>query len=182
MTTPDHPWSVPIRLDEVPEAGKHVVLEPKAEVLAALAKPVGVDAIERLKANVEVRRLGRDGLRVKGEVKATVRQTCVVSLTPLTNAVHETFEVDFVPPRVEKEIDINEIDIDVDSSDEAEPLTGNSIDLGQVVTEFLTLGVDPYPRKADTAFEPPAAAEGAVEAAANPFAALAALKNKGPKQ
>jgi uncharacterized metal-binding protein YceD (DUF177 family) len=175
------PWSVPIRLDEVPEGGKHVVLEPSAEVCAALAKPMGVDAVERLKAVVEVRRLGRDGLRVVGEVRATVRQTCVVSLTPLTNEIREPIKVDFVPPRSDKVIDINEIEIDIDASDEAESLTGNSIDLGHVVTEFVTLAVDPYPRQPDAAFAPPAAGEGAAVAAANPFAALAALKGKGPK-
>jgi uncharacterized metal-binding protein YceD (DUF177 family) len=180
MTT-ELPWSVPIRLDEVPEGGKHVVLEPSAEVRAALAKPMGVDAVERLKAVVEVRRLGRDGLRVVGEVRATVRQTCVVSLTPLTNEIREPIKVDFVPPRSDKVIDINEIEIDIDASDEAEPLTGNSIDLGHVVTEFVTLAVDPYPRQPDAAFAPPAAGEGVAEAAANPFAALAALKGKGPK-
>jgi uncharacterized metal-binding protein YceD (DUF177 family) len=179
--TVELPWSVPIRLDEVPEGGKHVVLEPPAEVLSALAKPVGVDAVERLKAVMAVRRLGRDGLRVAGEVQATVRQTCVVSLTPLTNQIHERIEVDFVPPRSDKVIDINEIEIDIDASNEAEPLTGNSIDLGHVVTEFLTLAVDPYPRQPDAAFAPPAAGEGATEAAASPFAALAALKGKGPK-
>jgi uncharacterized metal-binding protein YceD (DUF177 family) len=180
--TADHPWSAPIRLDEVPDGGRHVVLEPSAEVRAALAKPVGVDAIERLKATAEVRRLGRDGVRVVGEVRATVRQTCVVSLTPVNNEIHETFEVDFLPPRTDKASDINEIDIDVHESDEAEPLTGNSIDLGQVATEFLTLGVDPYPRRPDAAFERPVAGEGAAEGAANPFAALAALKNKGAKE
>jgi uncharacterized metal-binding protein YceD (DUF177 family) len=179
--TAELPWSVPIRLDEVPEGGKHVVLEPSAEVRAALAKPVGVDEVERLKAVLEVRRLGRDGLRVTGEVRATVRQTCVVSLTPLTNEIHEPITVDFVPPRSDKVMNINEIEIDVDASDEAEPLTGNSIDLGHVVTEFLTLAVDPYPRKPDAAFAPPAAGEGAAEAAVNTFAALAALKGKVPK-
>jgi len=179
--TVGHPWSMPVRVDEVPEGGKHVVMEPSPETRAALAQSVGVDAIDRLKAVVEVRRLGRDGLRVLGDVRATVRQTCVVSLTPLTNEIREPIEVDFVPPRSNRPININEIDLDMESSDEAEPLVGNSIDLGQVVAEFLTLGVDPYPRQPDAAFERPAAREEETEAAPNPFARLAALKNKGAK-
>ena len=135
-----------------------------------------------LGASFDVTRRGRDGFHVGGEVRATVQQTCVVTLEPVTNEIREPIDVDFAPPRADKLNDVNEIELNADAPDEPEPLTGNSIDLGQVVTEFLTLGVDPYPRKADTAFELPAAAEGAVEAAANPFAALAALKKKAPKE
>jgi hypothetical protein len=169
------PWSVPVRLDEVPESGRHVVLEAGAEVRAALAKPAGVDAIEQLTATFDLRPRGRDRLHVSGRVSATVRQTCVVTLEPLTNTIDEPVDVDFTPERGGKASDANEIDIDAHTADEPEPLVGNSIDLGVLVTEFLILGVDPYPRKPDVAFAPPAAGE----ASGSPFAALAALKKKG---
>jgi hypothetical protein len=169
------PWSVPVRLDEVPEAGRHVDLEASAEVRAALAKPAGVDAVEQLTATFDLRRRGRDGLHVTGRVSARVRQTCVVTLEPLTDTVDEALDVDFTPERGSKPSDVNEIDLDADTADEPEPLVGNSIDLGVLATEFLILGVDPYPRKPDAAFAPPAAGE----ASGHPFAALAALKKKG---
>ena len=54
-----------------------------------------------------------------------------------------------------------------------EPLIGGEVDLGAIVTEFLMLGIDPYPRKEGAEFEPPARHEDASE---HPFAALAALK------
>ena len=50
-------------------------------------------------------------------------------------------------------------------------MIGGLVDLGALATEFLILGLDPYPRKPDAVFEPPqslAAEEG-------PFAALAKL-------
>ena len=50
------------------------------------------------------------------------------------------------------------------------------IDLGAVATEFLILGIDPYPRKPGAVFEAPAAGEGG----GHPFAALAALKKGRP--
>jgi hypothetical protein len=53
-------------------------------------------------------------------------------------------------------------------------LTGGMVDLGALATEFLILGIDPYPRKADAVFAGSSAGEGP----ANPFAALAALKKK----
>ena len=61
------------------------------------------------------------------------------------------------------------------ADDPPEPLTGSSIDLGAIATEFLILGIDPYPRKAGVEFAPPAVENDDP----HPFAALAALKN-GP--
>ena len=49
------------------------------------------------------------------------------------------------------------------------------LDLGAIATEFLILGIDPYPRKAGVEFAPPAVENDDP----HPFAALAALKN-GP--
>jgi hypothetical protein len=167
----DRPWNVPVRVDDILEA-RHVELEANAEMRAALAKPAGVEAIDRLSANFDVARRGRDGFHVSGEVKATVRQTCVVTLEPVTNLISEPIELDFAPPRADKLNDVNEIELNADAPDEPEPLTGNSIDLGLVATDFLVLAVDPYPRKPDAAF----AAPGADDVAAHPFAALAALK------
>jgi hypothetical protein len=171
----ERPWSVTVRLDEVPESGRHVVLEASEETRAALATPAGVDAVERLIATLDLSRRGRDGLHVEGRVNATVRQTCVVSLEPVVNTIDEAVDVDFAPPRDGEQSLSDEIELDSNADDEPEPLIGNSVDLGLLATEFLILGVDPYPRKGDASFAPPASGE----AAANPFAALAAWSKKG---
>jgi hypothetical protein len=173
----ERPWSVPVRVDDILER-RHIELEAGAEMRAALARPAGVDAIERLSARFDVARRGRDGFRVSGQVSATVRQTCVVSLEPVSNEINEPFDVDFAPPRADKLNEVNEIEIDADASDEPEPLTGNSIDLALLATEFLILAVDPYPRKPDAAFAAPAGDD----VAGHPFAALAALKKSTSKE
>jgi hypothetical protein len=165
----DRPWNVLVRVDDILDA-RHFELEASAEMRVALAQPVV--AIDRLSASFDVARRGRDGFHVGGEVRATVRQTCVVTLEPVSNDIREPIDVDFAPPRADKLNDVNEIELNADAPDESEPLSGNSIDLGLVATEFLILGVDPYPRRPDAAFAAPAA-DGA---AAHPFAALAALK------
>jgi hypothetical protein len=56
--------------------------------------------------------------------------------------------------------------------DKTEPLVDGKVDLGALATEFLILGLDPYPRKPGAIFQPPADA-GPDE---GPFAALGALK------
>ena len=55
-----------------------------------------------------------------------------------------------------------------------EPLIGGVVDLGALATEFLILGLDPYPRKPGAVFEPPQD----VKPDPGPFAALAGLKEK----
>lgn len=179
MTGHGHPWSFSVRLDEVPESGWHVELEASSEVRAALAKPAGVDAVERLTASFDLTRRGREGLHVAGQVGATVRQSCVVSLEPLVNEIAEDIDVDYAPPGEMKDtpkaVDLDEGEAAASSPDEPEPLTGNGVDLGLLATEFFILGVDPYPRKPGVAFAPPETGE-----ASHPFAALEALKNKGP--
>jgi hypothetical protein len=65
-------------------------------------------------------------------------------------------------------------EIEVPAEDEPEVLVNETVDLGAIATEFLVLGVDPYPRKPDAIFEAPAAGD----SSARPFAALAALKDK----
>ncbi|MGB9366091.1 MAG: DUF177 domain-containing protein [Xanthobacteraceae bacterium] len=173
MTDMERPWSAMIRLDEVGETGRHVELEASEPVRIALAKPAGVDAVERLVARFDLTRRGRDRLHVNGEVCGTVRQTCVVTLEPVTNDINETIEVTFTPSR-EPVRESAEIDIDGASpGDEVEPLIGNAVDLGLIATEFFLLGIDPYPRKPGVAFDAPKAA---VDPANHPFAGLAALR------
>ena len=53
--------------------------------------------------------------------------------------------------------------------DDREPLINGVVDLGALATEFLVLGIDPYPRKPGAVFEPPQDSR----AEENPFAALA---------
>jgi len=177
--TPE-PWSVMVRLDAVPEAGRHVELEAGEAVRAAVAQAAHVDAVEVLSAAFDLTRRGRDGLRAVGAVRASVRQTCVVSLEPVVNTVEEAIDVTFAPPReatpdprIASDDDDEPVGGSIASDDPPEPLVNGAIDLGALATEFLILGIDPYPRKESVAFTPPATD---TDSAGRPFAALAALK------
>ena len=176
----EHPWSVTLRLDEVPESGRHVALEASTAVRAAVAQAANVEAVETLSAVFDVTRRGRDGLRAAGSVRARVRQTCVVSLEPMLNTVDEAIDVTFAPAReavanAKKRMDddVELVAVDAEGEEPPEPLVNGAIDLGALATEFLILGIDPYPRNEGIAFEAPAAA---ADSTAHPFAALAALK------
>src|SRR5437773_11091701 len=93
------PWSVSVRLEDIPETGKHVDLEAGEAVRAAVARAARVDAVDRLCASFDLSRHGVAEMRVAGHVAATVRQTCVVSLEPLVSEIGEAIDLVFQPPQ-----------------------------------------------------------------------------------
>lgn len=164
------PYSHTIPVADVPPAGLNLVLSPDAPTREALARASGVLAIPALTARLTVAQEGAAGLHVTGTVDGTVRQTCGVTLEPFDAPLSEPVDVHFVPagtfkPPADAESDENGID-------PPDEIIGDSVDLGALVTEFLNLGIDPYPRKPDAVFEQPEGGEGSL----SPFSALARLR------
>ena len=164
------PWHFPVAVEDVPELGEHFDLTADSQVRAAIAKAAGLRDLTRLEANFDVNRQ-RGGLRVIGRIAATVGQTCVVTLEPVANEVAEDVDLLFAPQASVAECGGAAIRPEGSKYD-VEPLIGEVVDLGALATEFLVLGLDPYPRKPGAVFESPeetAAGDG-------PFSALAALQ------
>jgi len=166
------PWRVPVAVEDVSETGQHFALAADADVRAGVARMAGLRDLPRLQANFEVTRRGAGGLHVAGRVSATVGQNCVVTLEPLANEVEEEIDVLFMPQSASErqagEIETGDRPRDR-KWDDPEPLIGGLVDLGALATEFLILGLDPYPRKPGAVFEPPRD----LKAEGSPFAALA---------
>jgi uncharacterized metal-binding protein YceD (DUF177 family) len=171
------PWSLPVTLADIPEEGRHFDLVADERTRAQVAQVAGLQSLPRLQASFDVARRGPDGLHVGGEVSATVGQTCIVTLEPLNDEVKEAIDLVFAPPTAASLEQTEETEIA--ESEGPEPLIGDGIDLGALATEFLILGIDPYPRKPDAAFESPAAKD---DGSSHPFAALAALKQEPEKK
>lgn len=168
--SPAAPWQVPVAVDDIAETGRHFDLIADASVRAAVARVAGLRDLSRLEARFDVSRRGAEGLHVAGVVSATVGQNCVATLEPLTNEVEEAVDLVFVPQRTPAPYDGEAKPKDVKWGD-PEPLIEGIVDLGALATEFLIVGLDPYPRKPDAVFEPPPD----VAPDAGPFAALAKL-------
>jgi uncharacterized metal-binding protein YceD (DUF177 family) len=174
MVYDSRPWSVLLRLDEVPEAGRHVVLEADEATRKAIAEAAGVVAVPQLTARFDVTQHGAEGLHVAGQVTANVIQTCVVTLEPVENVVEETVDLAFLPGAEipEAREATGEEGLDLGADDPPEVLEDGTVDLGAIATEFLLLGIDPYPRKPGAVFVSPVEED----PDEHPFAALARLK------
>ncbi len=170
------PWHVPVAVDDIAETGEHFDLVADAEARTNIARLAGLRDLPRLEANFDLTRHGAGGLHVVGRVSATVGQTCVVTLEPLANQIEEELDLLFAPPAVPTERATDEAGTPREKKtvewNEPEPLIGGSVDLGALATEFLILGLDPYPRKPGAVFEPPQEKQ----PDDSPFAALASLK------
>jgi uncharacterized protein DUF177 involved in 23S rRNA accumulation len=172
MSEPPAPWHVPVAVDDVAPTGQHFDLVADSAVRAAVARIVGLRDLPRLEGRFDVTRRGADGLHVTGSVLATVGQNCVVTLEPIENDIEETVDLVFLPPQERtpqgEETDAEPRDV---KWNDPEPLIGGIVDLGALATEFLMLGLDPYPRKPGAVFEPPPDRK----PDGGPFAALAKL-------
>src|SRR5262249_34555863 len=129
--------------------------------------------LPELAAAFELTPSGHDAVRVVGQVRALVGQSCVVTLDRVENTVEEPVDLLFIPASAVPEA------VDQDAEDESaedppEPIVGGRIAFARPAAEFLILGIDPYPRAPGAMSEPvhtPPAPED------HPFAGLAALKD-----
>jgi uncharacterized metal-binding protein YceD (DUF177 family) len=178
-------FSVIVALDSIGEDDRTINLSANADERAALSRRFGLVAIDSFDAKLVLSWL-KPGkvLSVKGRISAHVTQSCVITLDPVAAEIDEEIDLVFSqnPERTADIIDPNE----------AEMLEGEEIDVGEVMSEELSLSLNPYPRQADidpgsvelgpgaSLLSEEAAQEDARETAKkdNPFEALAALKPK----
>ena len=141
----------------------------------AIARLLGAEAVRKLRFSGRLSPLDEGGWGLDGMLGATVVQTCVVTLEPVTTRVDQAIRRRFLPGPGSG-LRAAELVVDPDEDDEIEPL-GERIDLGLVAIEALALALPAYPRK-DGAVLATAPADTAGEDEPKPFAALAALRGK----
>ena len=162
-----------LALDQIRDGDRVDLVADEAE-RAAIARRLGLPAVERLEAHCMLAREG-DLIRATGRLKAIVEQACVASGVPVRESVDEAIELRFAPEPNEiapgDEMELADEELDTVFHD------GAGIELGTAIADSLALAVDPYPRSANA---DAALREAGVisEEQAGPFAALAALKGK----
>lgn len=147
----DIPFSYLVKVGHISANPVEVHVEADQKELKALAKAWDVLSVDDLRADLQINRWKKDGIRVKGRVRAKIVQACVVTLDPVPSSIDEQFEQIFVPETSKlarhPANDAGEMVLDPDGPDLPETFTGDTIDAGEVVTEFAALAIDSYPRK-----------------------------------
>jgi uncharacterized metal-binding protein YceD (DUF177 family) len=160
---------------------KREELQATAPECAALAVRFGILAVNGLTASLRLRQESGGAVRVRGRLAAKVVQACVVTLEPVPQKIDEPVDLRFVPEGAE-------VEDDPEGPDEI-PIRNNVLELGEALAEQLALALDPYPRAPGASLGeegfsigeddvPAPQAETPVTGRPNPFAGLAALKNR----
>lgn len=154
-----------------------VLLEPEARSRDDIAEALGIVAVRKLRLEGQLAPVGKRDWQFTGTLGATVVQSCVVTLAPVTTRIDEPVQRHWVAGWHEPEGDEVELPEDVD----VEPL-GPEIDLGAVMVEALALALPPFPRAEgaeldETAFTEPGK-DPMTDDDARPFAGLASLRDK----
>jgi len=155
--------------------GRTIAVEADADAREAIARRLGLVALNRFSLSAEVRVVA-GGIAAKGEVSADVVQACAATDLPVPATLAEAFDLRFLrdvdaPASEDDEIEIGSEDLDL------LPLDGDRIDLGEAAVQTLSLALDPFPRHPDATRI--LAEKGVLsEEAAGPFAALAKLRGK----
>jgi len=126
--------------------------------LEKIAKRLGIVSIQSLGAGITVHAPTRAQKCIQLDVllKAELVQTCVVSLAPVEETVKEHFSLlisNALAPEESLQED-NWLDL---AEEEAETIyVGETgvFDIGEVIIQYLSLAIDPYPRRPDAAFTP----------------------------
>jgi uncharacterized metal-binding protein YceD (DUF177 family) len=172
-------FSRPLRIDEIRDGASGSIKATAAEMVG-MAKLLDLRGIEDLAMTYHLFHAGAGRLRLKGELKAKVTQTCVVSLEPVQSELRVPVEAEFWPSEMiaaheEREGEQGGATV----SDWPEPISDGRIDLGPLVYETLATSLDPYPKKEGVSFEwSQGSEEPGSEAGTGPFAALGALKKR----
>ena len=128
-------------------AGIRFLVESRPGEREALARRMGLLAIDALTCRFDLRRDVGDAIEASGLLLARVTQTCVVSLEAFDADIAESFSVRFVPAGTERD------DLDIEADDEI-GYEGGVLDLGEATSEQLALALDPFPRKPGVELDP----------------------------
>jgi uncharacterized metal-binding protein YceD (DUF177 family) len=161
------PISRPVDVERMALREDGVRLEATEEERRLAAEFLKIPAIHDLVGEFSVTG-NRRRAKVTGRVVGRVSQTCVVTLEPFESEIAEDVDLTFA----EERDNLSEEEIERRKIDPPDEIVDGKIDLGAVMTEFLALGLDPYPRKPGVDFEPITDDK----AEDSPFAALGKLR------
>jgi uncharacterized metal-binding protein YceD (DUF177 family) len=168
MKQPMIEFSRPLKVDRVPKGGSFEKLAADPGECKALARRLGVPALHGLTAGLRATPWRGGGLKLEGDLTADLDQLSVVSLEPFRSTVTFPLLRYFLPEGAASHAE----------EEDADPIVGGHVDLGEVVAETLALELDPYPRQPGEHYEspdepPPEAPEPPRE---SPFAGLARMR------
>lgn len=174
-----------IRLSELSNRrATEFTLEPDGDARAAIAEELGIIGIKKLRFTGTLAPAGKRDWLLEAQLGATVVQSCVVTLDPVTTRIDEDVTRRYMAEVPElPEMSGSEVEMPEDDTVEALPET---LDLAEVMAEALSLALPAFPRAEGAALGEAVYAEDGVQPMrdedAKPFAGLASLRESLEKK
>ncbi len=166
-------WSHPTT--DIPAGGRAFTREATEAERSAVARAIDILDCARLTANYRIRPTGGGRYHLEGPLVAEITQACVVSLKPVASTLRLPLDVDFCNEMPSPETSPDS-EAEVSALPDVALIENGRLDVGAVIFDVLSAGLDPFPRAEGASFgwtdpkEP--------GAKPNPFAVLESLKNK----
>jgi uncharacterized metal-binding protein YceD (DUF177 family) len=182
---PDLELSRPLDVAGLPEGGKAIDFQADEAERQAIARRLGLAALNSLRVDGHVEPVKRGRIAVfEGTLQADVTQSCVVSLDPIQSRIDVPLRTELVNEAEAAERESS--DLEEEEEGDWEVVEDGAVDLGELAVQLLALSLDPYPKRPDLQDAPPVEmgdgeAEDSRENEAsetNPFAVLKKLKDK----
>ena len=139
-----------VNLQKLPNSGKALDIKADRVTLETLAELTDADEVSRFEAELLVKPWKANGVSVTGKISAGIRQTCVVSLEAMENALEFGFTRYFLPvgdPAFGNQVfEDGELVVDPEADDLPDLLENSSVDVWEVLIEELNLRIDPFPK------------------------------------
>jgi uncharacterized metal-binding protein YceD (DUF177 family) len=167
----------PLAVERLARLPCREALRADAEECHALARRFKIPALESLEACITLTKGdGPELILLSGDVRAELTLNCGVSLVPFQTLLEETFVqlLALSPEAIEGFIRRQD---EVREEDLPELVEESELDLGELVAQYLSLAIEPHPRRADASL--PASWLAASERATDemsPFSQLRHLK------
>lgn len=101
-------------------------------------------SLDYLRALVSVEQISPKEILVTGDIKAKTRQDCVVTLEPFSINIKTSFAQHYLTDS--NDLDKETLIREAYKYDSSEILMGDTIELGELITQYLALAIVPYPR------------------------------------
>ncbi len=178
MTHPD--FTHPFEIDKLGPNPKRIHLTPSNDELKGLCERFDLQEMTSFVGEAVLRRLSGQKIEIKYQASTRFKQECVVTFKPVDKELELAFTRVYDASKKKRQVE-KEVEIDIDDTDDLDPVIDGVIDLAADVTEEFGLELDPFPRADGADFEDygigPDITEKEVRSA-NPFAVLEGLKNK----
>jgi hypothetical protein len=171
----EQPISILYDLWDLSEGGAGVSVIANAEQRARLATWAGVDAVENFKAQVTVRRRSGNRFAYDATLSADIVQSCVVTLGPVRSQLALDISRTLHLAKFPASAKLAPEELSSGADEAPEEIQDSHYDVARPLQEEFALAIDPYPRCAGAAFEPPPDKD----AAEGPFGILNSLKGRG---